>query len=153
MKMRILPEWKDLIINNLVFIILEVIFFITPYPGTELYEMAKAQGKIPDEEEYICNLGEQGESVRINFTEFTDDELLKIQESMINDLNSMKTNFIKTESKFPACISCYDLFSKMTDLAYLDWLVACGVIFDWQYEDSEVIGYESYPRIKFDIAV
>lgn len=26
-------------------------------------------------------------------------------------------------------------------------------IFDWQYTDSEVIGYESYPRIKFDIAV
>lgn len=26
-------------------------------------------------------------------------------------------------------------------------------IFDWQYTDSEVVGYESYPRIKFDIAV
>jgi thymidylate synthase len=26
-------------------------------------------------------------------------------------------------------------------------------IFDWQYTDSEVIGYESYPGIKFQIAV
>lgn len=26
-------------------------------------------------------------------------------------------------------------------------------IFDWQYTDSEIIGYESYPTIKFDIAV
>ncbi|MFA5076138.1 MAG: thymidylate synthase [Patescibacteria group bacterium] len=26
-------------------------------------------------------------------------------------------------------------------------------IFDWQYTDTEVIGYESYPTIKFDIAV
>ena len=26
-------------------------------------------------------------------------------------------------------------------------------IFDWNYEDTKVIGYESYPRIKFDIAV
>ncbi len=26
-------------------------------------------------------------------------------------------------------------------------------IFDWQYTDSKVIGYESYPAIKFDIAV
>ncbi|HRY63051.1 MAG TPA: thymidylate synthase [Patescibacteria group bacterium] len=26
-------------------------------------------------------------------------------------------------------------------------------IFDWQYTDTEVIGYESYPGIKFDIAV
>lgn len=26
-------------------------------------------------------------------------------------------------------------------------------IFDWQYTDSEIVGYESYPTIKFDIAV
>ena len=26
-------------------------------------------------------------------------------------------------------------------------------IFDWKYEDSKIIGYESYPTIKFDIAV
>ncbi|MBU0661217.1 thymidylate synthase [Patescibacteria group bacterium] len=26
-------------------------------------------------------------------------------------------------------------------------------IFDWTYTDSKVIGYESYPRIKFDIAI
>ncbi|MGB0757231.1 MAG: thymidylate synthase [Patescibacteria group bacterium] len=26
-------------------------------------------------------------------------------------------------------------------------------IFDWEYTDSKVVGYESYPRIKFDIAV
>lgn len=26
-------------------------------------------------------------------------------------------------------------------------------IFDWQYTDSEIVGYESYPSIKFDIAV
>ena len=26
-------------------------------------------------------------------------------------------------------------------------------IFDWNYKDSKIVGYESYPRIKFDIAV
>lgn len=26
-------------------------------------------------------------------------------------------------------------------------------IFDWKYRDSKIIGYESYPTIKFDIAV
>ena len=26
-------------------------------------------------------------------------------------------------------------------------------IFDWQDEDTKLIGYESYPRIKFDIAI
>ena len=66
----------------------EVIFFTTPYPGTELYRMALSQGKITDEEEYILGLGEQGEKVRVNFTEFPDDELVHVQEWMIKELNA-----------------------------------------------------------------
>lgn len=66
----------------------EVIFFLTPYPGTELYDMALKQGKIKDEEKYILELGEQGERVRVNFTTFTDQELVKTQEYMIRELNA-----------------------------------------------------------------
>ena len=66
----------------------EVIFFITPYPGTVLYQMALQQGKIKDEEEYLLNLGEQGEKVRENFTEFNDKELCSIQEHMIEELKA-----------------------------------------------------------------
>ncbi|MBU2541481.1 MAG: B12-binding domain-containing radical SAM protein [Candidatus Omnitrophica bacterium] len=66
----------------------EVIFFITPYPGTELYDMALSQGKIKDEEEYLLNLGEQGEKVRINFTELSDEELMYTQEWMIKELDA-----------------------------------------------------------------
>ena len=66
----------------------EVIFFMTPYPGTELYEMALKQGKIPDEEEYLLNLGEQGEEVRVNFTDMSDEELYKIQGEMIAELGA-----------------------------------------------------------------
>lgn len=66
----------------------EVIFFLTPYPGTELYLMALQQGKITDEEEYILGLGEQGEKVRVNFTNFSDEELISIQEYMIKQLNA-----------------------------------------------------------------
>ncbi len=66
----------------------EVIFFETPYPGTELYRMALQQGKIKDEEEYILNLGEQGENIRVNFSELTDAELWKAQEYMIKELNA-----------------------------------------------------------------
>lgn len=66
----------------------EVIFFITPYPGTELYRMALEQGKIKDEEEYILGLGEQGEKIRVNFTDFSDDELYKIQTGMIEELKA-----------------------------------------------------------------
>lgn len=66
----------------------EVIFFITPYPGTELYKIALAKGKIKDEEQYILNLGEQGEKVRVNFTDFSDEELTKIKEDMVKELNA-----------------------------------------------------------------
>ncbi|ODS39899.1 MAG: hypothetical protein A7315_10195 [Candidatus Altiarchaeales archaeon WOR_SM1_79] len=66
----------------------EVIFFMTPYPGTELYSMALEQGKIKDEEEYVLNLGEQGEKIRVNFSELSDEELWKAQEYMINELNA-----------------------------------------------------------------
>ena len=66
----------------------EVIFFMTPYPGTELYEMAIRQGKIKDEEEYILGLGEQGEQVQVNFTDYSDKELVSIQEEMIGKLNA-----------------------------------------------------------------
>lgn len=66
----------------------EVIFFLTPYPKTELYSMALKQGKIKDEEQYILNLGEQGEKIRVNFTDFSDEELLHIQGYMIKELNA-----------------------------------------------------------------
>lgn len=66
----------------------EVIFFTTPYPGTALYELALRQGKIGNEEEYVLNLGEQGEKIRVNFTELSDDELWKAQEYMIKELKA-----------------------------------------------------------------
>ena len=66
----------------------EVIFFLTPYPGTELYDIALAQGKIGDEEEYILGLEEQGEAIRVNFTEFSDKELHEIQTKIINELGA-----------------------------------------------------------------
>jgi radical SAM superfamily enzyme YgiQ (UPF0313 family) len=66
----------------------EVIFFLTPYPGTELYRMAVEQNRIKDEEEYILGLSEQGERVSVNFTGFSGEELVSMQESMINELNA-----------------------------------------------------------------
>ena len=66
----------------------EVIFFMTPYPGTELYRLAIEQGKITDEEEYILNLGEQGEKIRINFTDIPDQELYEAQTEIINELGA-----------------------------------------------------------------
>jgi len=66
----------------------EVIFFATPYPETELYEMAKAQNKIGDEEEYIMRLGEQGEQIMVNFTDFTDEELKTLKKEMVQELDA-----------------------------------------------------------------
>jgi radical SAM superfamily enzyme YgiQ (UPF0313 family) len=76
----------------------EVIFFLTPYPGTELYRMALEQGKIKDEEKYILGLGEQGEKARVNLTDFSDQELYEIQSYMIEELkawNKIKHNEVE----------------------------------------------------------
>ena len=64
------------------------IFFATPYPGTDLYRMALQQDKIKDEEEYILNLGEQGDKIRVNFSELSDEELWEAQKYMITELNA-----------------------------------------------------------------
>jgi radical SAM superfamily enzyme YgiQ (UPF0313 family) len=66
----------------------EVIFFATPYPKTALYDLAMEQGKIPDEEAHVLSLGEQGEKVRINFTDFSDAELTRLKEDMVRELGA-----------------------------------------------------------------
>ncbi len=66
----------------------EVVFFMTPYPGTELYEIALKQGKIPDEEDYLLNLGEQGEKIKVNFTDMSDEELYMTQIELIDQLGA-----------------------------------------------------------------
>ncbi|HOC91752.1 MAG TPA: radical SAM protein [bacterium] len=66
----------------------EVIFFATPYPGTELFNIAMREGKIPDMEKFLLSLGEQGEQILVNFTDFSDEELRKIKESMVVELNA-----------------------------------------------------------------
>lgn len=75
----------------------EVIFFLTPYPGTEAYELAKSLGKIKDEEKYISKLGEQGEKIRINFTKFSNRQLYAIQKKMIAELKAWNIKRHKEE--------------------------------------------------------
>lgn len=48
-----------------------------------------------------------------------------------HDWNSEKTVFIKCEDGYSAGYLCYDLFSKVKDVSYLDWLVACCCISDY----------------------
>ena len=54
--------------------------YITPYPGSELYDQCIESGSISDEEQYLISLGD-GTGVtrfRINFTKLTDQELTDI---------------------------------------------------------------------------
>lgn len=66
----------------------EVIFFATPYPQTELYQLAIQRGFITDKERFIMSLGEQGEKIDVNFTDFSDQELREIKESMVFELKA-----------------------------------------------------------------
>lgn len=66
----------------------EVIFFATPYPGTELYEYAKKKGFIENEVEYISKLWEQGEQIAVNFTDWTEEKLFEIRQQLVEDLKA-----------------------------------------------------------------
>jgi anaerobic magnesium-protoporphyrin IX monomethyl ester cyclase len=61
----------------------DAVFFTTAFPGTELYERARARGLIKDEEEYISSLWEMGEQMLINFTEMSDEELIGEKAMMV----------------------------------------------------------------------
>jgi radical SAM superfamily enzyme YgiQ (UPF0313 family) len=66
----------------------QVIFFATPYPGTELYAMARERGRIPDEEEYVLGLAEQGERIACNLSEIPDDELRRLRDAAVEELGA-----------------------------------------------------------------
>jgi radical SAM superfamily enzyme YgiQ (UPF0313 family) len=66
----------------------EVIFFATPYPGTELYDIARQNNMIGDEEEFILQLWEQGEKISANFTEFSNEELRNLRDWVIDELSA-----------------------------------------------------------------
>lgn len=58
-------------------------FFATPYPGTALWEEWKH--KIPDQDKYIESLNDVYD-LKLNMTEFTDEEFLKIRDDIEEEL-------------------------------------------------------------------
>lgn len=68
----------------------EAIFFMTPYPGTELYDIALKRGvlSMETEEEFVLSLGEQGEDLRVNFSTLPDQELIDLKWKMAEDLKA-----------------------------------------------------------------
>lgn len=55
-------------------------FYATPYPGTELYEIAKKINRLPkDEDKYLESLGEMHTTFLVNLTDFSDEELVRLK--------------------------------------------------------------------------
>ncbi|MDI6703308.1 MAG: radical SAM protein [bacterium] len=75
---------------------LQSIMFTTPYPGTPLYEEIKENGLIKDEEGFIMGLGD-ALRFTINLTNFSDQELIHFQRSMVEEVMESynKPNFLK----------------------------------------------------------
>jgi radical SAM superfamily enzyme YgiQ (UPF0313 family) len=82
----------------------EVFFFTTAYPGTAFWELALDRGLIrkavtgekgpADEdmiEQYFLCLGEQGESVRTNFSELADEEIIDLSWWAVSELGAQNT--------------------------------------------------------------
>ena len=82
----------------------EVFFFTTAYPATKFWDLAMEQGLIKKAvtgergladddiiEEYFLRLGEQGEAIRTNFSDLSDDEVLELSWWAINELGAQNT--------------------------------------------------------------
>jgi len=82
----------------------EVFFFTTAYPATTFWDLALKKGLITkavtgklgpaDEdmiEEYLVRLGEQGESIRTNFSDLPDEEVIDLSWWAIKELGAQNT--------------------------------------------------------------
>jgi anaerobic magnesium-protoporphyrin IX monomethyl ester cyclase len=67
-------------------LITAVMFFTTPYPGTPVYEAAKARGLIPDDVALFERYGEMGTNLVVNLTDLADDELGWLQKTAMRDI-------------------------------------------------------------------
>lgn len=55
-------------------------FYATPYPGTQLYKIAKKMNRLPsDEDKYMESLGEMRSTFLVNLTDFSDEDLVKLK--------------------------------------------------------------------------
>jgi radical SAM superfamily enzyme YgiQ (UPF0313 family) len=83
----------------------EVFFFTTAYPATKFWQLALDKGLIrkavtgekgpADEdivEQYFLKLGEQGESVRTNFSDLPDEEVVELSWWAVNELGAQNTH-------------------------------------------------------------
>jgi len=74
------------------------ISLLTPLPGSPIYEDLVAAGRIKSEEEYLLGL-EQGYYIgcplRINLTQFNDEELLKRRLELINQLHANYRKYVR----------------------------------------------------------
>ena len=82
----------------------EVFFFTTAYPATKFWDLALEQGLITkavtgekgpaDEdmiEQYFLRLGEQGDTIRTNFSDLPDEEVVELSWWAINELGAQNT--------------------------------------------------------------
>ncbi|MFN8456747.1 MAG: radical SAM protein [Anaerolineae bacterium] len=82
----------------------EVFFFTTAYPATSFWQLALDKGLIGKAvtgvkgpanddiiEEYFIRLGEQGETVRTNFSDLPDEEIVELSWWAINELGAQNT--------------------------------------------------------------
>jgi radical SAM superfamily enzyme YgiQ (UPF0313 family) len=89
-------------------------FWTTPYPGTEIYQKLKSEGKIKDEEAFFRKLSDAHKFV-INLTEFSDAELKKqkkyLQDSIRIPITKKLINRIRYTGLWNLHAQAYD-FTK-----------------------------------------
>lgn len=94
MMVGMLGETRETILESIAFckendVNIDKFFFITPFPGTPLYEKIRKEGKVENEEEYIEQLGEFSEKMLINLTDLSDEELIQLKENAEKEIHQI----------------------------------------------------------------
>ena len=103
-------------------------FYTTPYPGTELYEIAKKMGKITvNEDDYMSRFGEMYNRMIVNLTDMTDDELKNAKKDAEEEIKrnfSLKTKSILAREEFRRI--CADMKKEIRQeglVSLMPWLI------------------------------
>jgi len=95
-----------------------VLFFSTPYPGTDLYAWSRSNDRIKyDEDTYISLLGNNAETFLVNLTDFTDEELLELKKE--TELKLRKNLPFKVKMEKYVIKRAYHIKARIVQLGFM----------------------------------
>ena len=100
---------------------LDSLMFATPYPGTDIYNFAIETGRIKDKVKFIESL-KDARDFTVNLTdEFTDDEIINLRKSMMEDTRKNYENYISNDEIKEKTKQLFGKLYEKSNIDEKDW--------------------------------